>query len=201
MTRRSWTGAVILVALFTMTGSASAQEPANDRTIEGIRNELLRLPYYGVFDSIAFGYDKGTVTLEGYVYRLGLKKDAERAVKRAAGVDSVVNNLEELPVSQFDDEIRWRTYYTIYTDPFLSRYAPGGAFLLSHRSAARRFGGPRFMGFEPVGNYPIRIIVKGGRITLLGVVDNETDKTVAGIRANGVPGTFGVDNQLVIERS
>jgi hypothetical protein len=177
------------------------QTPAQNASVEGIRQELLKLPYYGVFDYIVFGYDKGTVTLGGYVYRLGLKSDAERAVKRVAGVDTVVNNLEELPVSPNDDEIRWRTYYAIYTDPFLSRYAPGGGVLWGHRHRPRRFalGGPLFSGMEPTGDYPIRIIVKGGRITLLGVVDNQADKNVAGIRANGVPGTFGVDNQLVVE--
>src|SRR6476619_512144 len=90
--------------------------------IEEIRAELLQLPYYGVFDYLAFSYDRGTVTLAGYAYALGLKKDAERAAKRAPGVDMVVNKIEELPPNPSDDEIRWATYYKIYRDPFLSKY-------------------------------------------------------------------------------
>jgi hyperosmotically inducible protein len=204
MTKRTWLSALAVATLVTSTGAVpAAQSPTSTVTVEGIRRELLKLPYYGVFDYIAFGYDKGTVTLAGYVYRLGLKSDAERAVKRAAGVDTVVNNLEELPVSSYDDDIRWRTYYAIYTDPFLSRYVPGGGVLWGHGHHHHHphyaMGGPRFMGMEPAGDYPIRIIVKGSRITLLGVVENEADKNVAGIRASGVSGTFGVDNQLVVE--
>src|SRR3954465_8346883 len=101
--------------------------------VEAIRKELLQLPYYGVFDFIAFVYDRGTVTLKGYAYQPNLKKDAERAVKRAAGVDEVKNEIEELPVSISDDDIRWRAYYALYRDPALARYAPGGAMLWGHR--------------------------------------------------------------------
>src|SRR6267142_911759 len=167
---------------------------AQTSTVESIRKELLKLPYYSVFDYLAFSYDKGTVTLMGYAYRPSLKEDAERAVKRASGVDQVVNKIEVLPVSPNDDELRWKTYYAIYGDPFLAKYAPGGAGL-------RGFPGGMFPGMEPAGDYPIHIIVKGGRMTLLGVVDNEADKQVAEIRARGVPGAFGVDNQLIVEKT
>jgi len=53
---------------------------------------------------------------------------------------------------------------------------------------------------EPLGDFPIHIIVKGGRTILMGVVDSESDKTVAGMRAREVPGAFAVDNQLVVEQ-
>ena len=171
--------------------------------IEGIRKELMQLPYYGVFDFLAFSYDKGTVNLAGYAYRPTLKADAERAIKRVTGVDTVKNDVEILPVSPNDDELRWKTYFAIYGDPFLSKYSPGGGALWGHRHP---FGpgfhrlGP-FSGMEPAGDYPIRIIVKGGRIKLLGVVDNESDKTVAGLRAREVPGAFAVENELVVEKS
>jgi hyperosmotically inducible periplasmic protein len=176
-----------------------------DRVVEGIREELMQLPYYGVFDFLAFGYEKGTVTLQGYGYSLNLKASAERAVKRVAGVDQVVNKIEDLPASTMDDDIRWRTYYNIYRDPFLSRYAPGGAMLWGHRHQYRgpfgRFGGLGLQGFEMAGNYPIRIIVRGSRVTLMGVVDNESDKTVAGVRAREVTGTISVQNDLMVEKS
>jgi len=194
---------VSAVALF-LSGSARVVVRADAKSsVDEIRKELLQLPYYSVFDFLAFSYDRGTVVIGGYAYALGLKKDAERAIKRASGVDTVVNKIEELPPNQFDDQIRWATYYKIYRDPFLSRYAPGGGLLWGHRHA---YGGPfspyggAFPGMEPAGDYPIHIIVKNGRLMLLGVVDNESDKTVAGLRAREVPGTFEVENQLVVEK-
>jgi hyperosmotically inducible protein len=193
-------GLVVTVSL----AHASMQTSAVDPTIEGIRNELLQLPYYGVFDFLSFSYDKGTVTLFGYSAHGSLKTDAERAVKRAPKVEQVVNKIEDLPPSQADDDIRWKAYYAIYRDPFLQRYAPGGAMLWGHRHAYRgpfgRFGPSMFPGSEMAGDYPIHIVVKALRITLLGVVDNETDKNVAGLKAR-VPGSLNVDNQLMVEAS
>lgn len=204
MKTRQLTG-IVCAALVLLSPSARVMVQADARqSVEDIRKELLQLPYYSVFDFLAFSYDRGTVVVGGYAYALGLKKDAERAVKRASGVDTVVNKIEELPPNQIDDQIRWATYYKIYRDPFLSRYAPGGGLLWGHRHA---FGGPfspyggAFSGMEPAGDYPIHIIVQNGRVTLLGVVDSENDKTVAGLRAREVPGTFDVANQLVVEGS
>ena len=197
-------GIVFAVAVFLNAGARVTVRADATSSVEQVRKELLQLPYYSVFDFLAFSYDRGTVVVGGYAYALGLKKDAERAIKRASGVDTVVNKIEELPPNQFDNQIRWATYYKIYRDPFLSRYAPGGGLLWGHRHA---YGGPfspyggAFPGMEPAGDYPIHIIVKNGRLMLLGVVDNESDKTVAGLRAREVPGTFDVDNQLVVERS
>ena len=204
MKTRQLTG-IVCAALVLLNPSARVMVQADTRqSVEDIRKELLQLPYYSVFDFLAFSYDRGTVVVGGYAYALGLKKDAERAIKRASGVDTVVNKIEELPPNPIDDQIRWATYYKIYRDPFLSRYAPGGGLLWGHRHA---FGGPfspyggAFPGMEPAGDYPIHLIVQNGRVRLLGVVDNENDKTVAGLRAREVPGTFAVENQLVVERS
>jgi hyperosmotically inducible periplasmic protein len=197
--------AVVIGLAFVLAGGRPALSADSKSTVEEIRKELMQLPYYGVFDYLAFSYDKGTVTLMGYAYHPGLKQDAVRAVKRAPGVDQVIDKVEDLPVSQFDDELRWKTYYAIYRDPFLSRYAPGGGVLWGHRhpfnTGFHSFGGTRFPGMEPLGDYPIHIIVKNGKITLLGVVDNESDKTVAGMRAREVPGALGVENELVVEKA
>ena len=200
--------AILVLTVTTATrGSVLAARRAEPSSpVDDIRHELLQLPYYGVFDFLSFSYEKGTVTLMGYAYRPSLKADAERAVKRAAGVDTVTNRIEILPVSQNDDDIRWSTYYAIYRDAFLSRYAPGGGLLWGHRHPFTRgrllpFGPTRFPGTEPAGDYPIHVIVKGGRVTLLGVVDNEADKHVAGLKARGVPGSFGVDNELTVDRA
>ena len=183
---------------------ASHVNAADERsTVEQLRKELMQLPYYGVFDFLMFKYDKGTVTLMGYAYRPTLKTDATRAAKRVPAVDSVVDKIEELPVSQADDEIRWAAYYKIYRDPFLSRYAPGGGALWGHRHpfgpGFHPLGPAQFPGMEPIGDHPIHIVVKGGRIMLFGVVDNASDKQVAEIRAREVPGAFGVENYLVVD--
>ncbi len=144
MKTRQLTG-IVCAALVLLNPSARVMVQADTRqSVEDVRKELLQLPYYSVFDFLAFSYDRGTVVVGGYAYALGLKKDAERAIKRASGVDTVVNKIEELPPSQIDDQIRWATYYKIYRDPFLSRYAPGGGLLWGHRHA---FGGP----FSPYG--------------------------------------------------
>jgi hyperosmotically inducible periplasmic protein len=193
--------AVISAGLFlAITWLAAAQPAAQSVAVKEttlmVERALQRLPYYGVFDFLAFGVDRGVVTLQGYAYHGNLKPDAARAVKRVSGVDEVADRITVLPASQNDDRIRWTTFYKIYTDEFLSRYAPGGAMGVRHdlRTSSR------FPGMQPFGTYPIHIIVQNGRTTLLGVVDNESDKTVAGLRAREVDGVFGVENELVVSK-
>lgn len=179
------------------------QPSADARRIEAIRDALLRLPYYGVFDFLTFAYDKGTVTLGGYAYHGPLASDAERAVKRVPGVDRVVVTITTLPVSLNDDDLRWRVFYAVYTNAFLSKYVPGGGLLWGHRHPYNSgMFGPfdMFPGMQPTGNYPIHIIVQGGRVRLVGMVDSEADKTAAGMAARGVSGSFGVTNEIVVDR-
>jgi hyperosmotically inducible periplasmic protein len=150
--------------------------PANEtRLVQEVRHQLVTLPYYGVFDDIGFNVNGSTVTLVGEVTQPVLKDDAGRVVKRVEGVTNVVNNIEVLPLSPNDDRIRRAVYRAIYADPALStRY-----------------------GFRALPS--IHIIVKNGRVRLEGVVANEGDRNIAGIRANGVSGVFAVDNQLRVE--
>src|SRR4051812_34306080 len=105
---------------------ASAQSATSEETVRSVRRMLERLPYYGVFDYIVFRVDRGTVYLAGFSFEGRLKADAGMAAKRASGVDEVANKIEVLPTSQNDDRIRWATFYRIYSDDFLSRYAAGG---------------------------------------------------------------------------
>ena len=86
---------------------------AEQRALSGIerevRHELVMLPYYGVFDNFAFQVQGSTVTLSGQVTRPTLKSSAERVVKGVEGVEKVVNNIEVLPLSPNDDQIRMAT--------------------------------------------------------------------------------------------
>ena len=107
MKTRQLTG-IVCAAIVLLSPSARVMAHADTKqSIEDIRNELLQLPYYGVFDFLAFSYDRGAVVIGGYAYALGLKKDAERAIKRVSGVDSVVTTIDELPPTPLDDQIRW----------------------------------------------------------------------------------------------
>lgn len=154
---------------------ASANEAltpeSQDKLVREIRHELIMLPYYGVFDNLVFSLNGRNVTLSGQVTNPSVKNDAGNVVKRIEGVESVTNNIEVLPPSSMDDRIRRQVYNSIYS------YGP--LFKYGHMSVP-----------------PIHIIVKNGRITLDGVVDTEGDKNMAGMRANIVPGTFGVTNNL-----
>jgi osmotically-inducible protein OsmY len=191
-------GFVGLTTLGAISGatSAGAQSVASKETVLSVRRMLERLPYYGVFDFIAFGVDRGTVTLVGYSYQGSLKADAERATKQASGVDEVSNKIEVLPASPNDDRIRWATFYRIYTDDFLSRYAPGGVGDVLRELRDER----HFPGMQPVGIYPIHIVVRNGRTMLLGVVDSAADRQIAEVRAREVTGVFEVENGLMVVR-
>jgi hypothetical protein len=185
---------ILAVGLFA-SAAPDAQTRASRQTTFEVEHELLRLPTYGVFDFIAFGVDRGTVTLKGYSYSGALGSQAVRAVKRVPGVDSVNNQIETLPPSPNDDRIRWATFYKIYSDDFLSRYSPGGAMAARYDLLQSQ----RFPGLQPFGTYPIHIIVKNGRTTLMGIVDSQADKTMAEFRAREVTGAFSVENELVID--
>ena len=192
------TGLLMLALLGAVgdAGHATAQSVAPEETVRSVRKMLERLPSYGVFDFIVFRVDRGAVYLAGYSFEGRLKMDAEAATKRASGIDEVANQIEVLPASPNDDRIRWETFYRIYTDDFLWRYAPGGEFgVLQDRRDERHFP-----GMQPVGPYAIHIIVKNGRTMLLGVVDSAADRQIAEVRAREVAGVFEVENSLALAR-
>ena len=186
--------AVLMAAVALTVSTAHAQSAAARQVTERVRSALERLPSYGVFDSLAFEIDQNTVTLSGYAYTGSLKSDASQAVTHLEGIEEVGNRIESLPASQYDDRIRWATFYRIYTDPFLSRYAPGG--VIGVRDEVIR--NSRFPGLQPLGDYPIHIVVKGGRTTLVGAVGNQSDKTLAEVRAREIFGVFEVKNELEV---
>jgi hyperosmotically inducible periplasmic protein len=188
----SLTGVVLMTSRLAAETTTPPQE-----TTRLLQRALERLPYYGVFDYMAFTVNRGTVTLSGYTYDGSLRSAAERVAKRTAGVDEVANRLEILPASYEDDRIRWATFYRIYTDPFLSRYASGGEAAVWRELYDRR----RFpSGYQPRGLYAIHIVVRRGHTTLYGVVDSAADKQIAEVRAREVFGGFGVENQIVVAK-
>jgi hypothetical protein len=157
---------------------------------------LQRLPYYGVFDFLTFGVKKGIVMLHGYAYPGSLKSDAARAVKRVSGISGVAKKITVVPASPNDDRIRWPTFCNIYTDDSCRGIRPAGRWVVLRRTPVRHVSGT-----QPSGNYPIHIIVQKGRTTLLGIVDNESDNTVAGFKAREITGVFAVQNELVISKN
>jgi hyperosmotically inducible protein len=154
--------------------SSSGNRKMQDRITREVRHELVMIPQLSIFDNLAYKVDGSTVTILGQVRNPVIKDSAERAVKGIEGVQRVDNQIEVLPPSPNDDRIRRQVARAIFNDSRLFQYS---------------------LGAVP----PIHIIVKGGNVSLEGVVDNQGDKNVAGIRANGVPGVFSVTNNLQVE--
>ena len=179
---------LVLPAVLLLTGAWAQQNTqavqqnnqitpaAENRIQKEVRHQLLMLPYYNVFDNLAYKVEGYTVTLVGQVTNPVLKSDAQNVVKGIEGVEQVNNQIEVLPVSPMDEGLRRRLFVAIYGFPALQKYD------------------------MPVVK-PIRIIVKNGHVTLEGVVDSEADKNTVGIRANSVPGIFLVTNNLRVGQS
>lgn len=159
--------------------SATQGQPLSPASLERIskevRHELLLLPFYGVFDNLAYQVQNdGTVVLQGQVVRPTTKSDAENAVKHVEGVEKVVNNIEALPVSPNDDRVRRDVYRAIYGNSVLNQYA---------------------LRAVPT----IHIIVKNGNVTLEGAVARQMDKQIAEVQAKSVPGVFSVTDNIKVD--
>ena len=176
------------IVCIVLSGIAAAQEPGGtaqtaagpqhmqERVTREVYHELVILPQLTIFDNLQYKVDGNEVTLMGQVTNPVLKDSAEKVVKKIEGVESVNNQIEVLPTSGNDDRIRRQVARAIFNDERLFHYS---------------------MGSVP----PIHIIVKNGHVTLEGVVNSQTDKNEAGIRANGVPGVFSVENHLQVQKS
>lgn len=156
--------------------SSAADQRLQDRISREVYHELVMLPQLSIFDHLAYKVEGGTVTLMGQVRNAVLKDEAQHAVKGIEGVEKVDNQIQILPPSSNDDRIRRDVARAIFNDDRLFPYS---------------------MGSVP----PIHIVVSGGHVTLEGAVNSQTDKNVAGIRANSVPGVFSVQNNLRVEGS
>ena len=183
--------AVALVAITTLTAQTSEATP---QLAQRIRQQIVRLPNYGVFDNIAFGIQGSKVYRRGQASRPTLKKSAERVIARIEGVGEVANETEVLPNSSFDEDVRAAVYVRIYGHTSLSRYNPNRGVPPFGDARRRLLQG--ISNDPPLGAHPIHVIVKRGNVTLEGVVDTEGDKTIAGVQANQVSGVFSVTNNL-----
>lgn len=179
------TGVILLAVAFVLgSGISASASPTNKAPQDQskyqawlsnqVRHDLVMLPWLSVFDNLAYSVDGNNVTLVGQVVRPVTKDDAANSVRRIEGVGTVTNQIEVLPVSPMDDGIRRAEFRTIYGYSALRRY-----------------------DYAP--NSPIRIIVKNGNVTLEGIVANESDKDLVGLRANTVPNVFSVTNNLRVE--
>ena len=166
--------AFLSFSLVTVNAQSYSTAGSTQSIERQVYKKILGLPRYEVFDHIQFQVSGDTVTLSGKVYNGINKSSAESVVKRVAGVSHVVNNIEVLPPSPFDDRIRVGVLQSIANTGGLSRY---------------------FWEVNPA----VRIIVDNGHVSLEGFVANKGDYNLMNILANGVPNVFSVENNLVID--
>lgn len=198
LTSVTWVG--LLAFLLTGSNLLAAELPNSDQLAteaEQIHKAIAGLPDYDLFDWVSFDIQGSTVILNGFASRPMLKKEVQRVVAKVPGVDTVMNNIRQLPLSTFDDQLRTQLYFRIYGNSALSRYNPNWGTPLFD-SAARRISG--LTNDPPPGPHPIHIIVDNGRVILKGVVATEGDRVLVGVEAKTTPGVFSVDNQLVAVR-
>ena len=164
----------VVVAAFSVTAGPIGPDTSTNVAAQ-VNHKLKMLPWYGVFDNLEYQVNGSEVILSGQVSpdHAVTKDDAAKAVEHITGVTKVVNNIQILPLSPFDNQIRRAEYRTIFSTGGLGRYT---------------------MGAIP----PVHIIVANGHVTLEGKVMNEMDRNMAGIAANSVSGVFSVTNNLQI---
>ena len=161
---------VVTLGAFGFTTPAAAADNENLQLFRAVQKQVLNYTHFTIFDSVNMQINGNTVTLTGWVTMPYKKSDIERRVSRVEGIDRVVNRIKELPVSQFDDELRFRIARAIYSSP-------------------------HFRGYGSMVNPPIHIIVEHGRVTLEGVVNNNVDRMIArSIASNFL--AFDIKNEL-----
>lgn len=157
--------------LIQVGGSNVTDKKLRDKLAEEI--EYDRVGYGNAFNAITVAVDNGVVTLGGHARTYVDRDSALALVNTTPGVKDVINEIQVDPVSLMDDQIRLEVARAVYGYPILQKYAINPA-------------------------RPIRISVQNGHVSLYGVVDSEADRNAAFLRANGVPGVFGVKNYLQV---
>lgn len=165
--------ALAIAFVLTLSGSAAAQDRRDYQLFNDISTTVNRYTQFTIFDSIDASVDNGHVVLTGWVTMPYKATDIERRVARVDGVKSVVNKIEVTPVSQFDDELRFRIARAIY-------------------------GHSSFWNYAAMANPPIHVVVVRGHVTLTGVVNSHVERVLARSLAAGFP-AFSVQNLLRTE--
>ncbi len=152
-----------------------AGETTDQQLADRIAKQLAydRVGYGNAFNAITVSVNNGVVTLGGHALGPVAKDSALNLAKRTPGVQNVIDKIQVDPLSPMDNETRMRVARAVYGYPSLNKYA-----------------------LNPAN--PIRITVINGHVILSGVVDNQSDKDVAGIQANTVPGVFSVTNNIQV---
>jgi osmotically-inducible protein OsmY len=163
--------ATLFVSLLSLN-SAYAQTPERKdlQVFNDIADQVNNYTQLTIFDSITADVDNGKVVLGGWVTMPFKRDDIEKRARKVLGVNSVDNKIGVLPVSQFDDELRFRIARAIY-------------------------GNSSFWQYAAMANPPIRIVVNHGRVSLEGVVQSNVERMLARSLASGF-GAFEVKNQL-----
>jgi len=164
--------AVTLLFAFVLcaAAAASAQERKNLQVFRDISEQVNRYTQFTIFDTVDASVVEGQVVLDGWVTMPFKKDELERRVRTVTGVTAVDNKIQVLPVSQFDDELRFRIARAIY-------------------------GNSAFWAYAAMANPPIHIVVNRGKVTLLGVVQSNVERQLARSLATGFA-SFGVANEL-----
>ena len=164
--------ATLFVSLLALSSAADAQTPERKdlQVFNDIADQVNRYTQITIFDSISAEVDNGRVVLAGWVTMPFKRDDLERRVRKVEGVVSLDNKIGVLPVSQFDDELRFRIARAIY-------------------------GNSSFWNYAAMANPPIRVVVNRGRVTLEGVVQSNVERMLARSLATGF-GSFEVTNAL-----
>jgi len=162
--------AALVLATALATPALAQDERKDVQVFKDIATSVLRYARFTVFDDVGVSVDKGVVTLTGRVTMPYKSTDIEKRVAAIAGVRGVENRITVLPVSPFDDDLRWAIARAIY-------------------------GNAAFVQYTSMSNPPIHIVVEHGKVTLTGVVNNEVERMLARSLAAGYM-EFSLTNEL-----
>lgn len=186
--RTGWILAVVLGIAIGMTGSSAAlgatplqkvvqhkySASFENQLNNKVYNRLVTIPWYNVFDNLEYKVQGSQVTLSGQVVFPLSRSSVEGYVKGLPGVTRIVNHVQNLPFSPYDNQVRWAEYRALF------------------------FAGSPLFHYSLGVNPRIHIIVNNGHVTLVGVVENKGDRELAGLRARTVPDVFSVKNKLKV---
>lgn len=201
--KKTWI-AIACGVLIAATAPAKTNTPTdvNEQQARELSKRLRALPDYGVYDFLSFQLEDGKVVMKGFAHSPSVESGALKTARSLSGISEVKDEIEVLPLSRFDEQLRNSIFFRLYSSNSLSRYVAGGRLMPADPFLRPPLGWANTPvgSWQPAGNYPIHIIVQNGHVSLEGVVDNKGDRDIAAILASGTPGVFSVTNNLVIAR-